>query len=409
MTGAAATDRDIIILGGGLTGMTAALSLAQNGIGVHLVEKHAPDTVLDSGFDGRTSAIISSSWNMLKAIGLGDQLKGKGCPIDRIEVREGRHGNPLDFTPEDNALGMIFENSVLRRTLYDTVSAHPKITLHMGTAVRERVFGEHLAQVMLDNGTVLSAPLVIAADGRNSPTRKAAGIHMAEWRYDHRAIITAITHEKPHGNTAHESFFASGPFALLPMNDTDDGRHRSSVIWTVAEKDAEGMLKLSERGFLAEMRKLMGDMLGVIALAAPRGSHPLGLHHAADITAHRVALIGDSAHGIHPIAGQGLNLGLRDVAALTEVLVTGARLGLELGDAQLLDRYSKWRSLDTLMVAAASDNLTKLFGLPGKAPSAIRRLGLAAVQNMPTLKSFFMDEARGRSGELPKLLKGGEI
>ncbi len=401
--------RDVIILGGGLIGMTMALSLAEHGISSHLVEKHDPAAMLDSGFDGRTSAIISSSWNMFKALGLETVLEGKGCPIRRIEVREGTGGKPLDFTPDDNALGMIFENTALRRALWGKVSVHDMIAVHAGSGVALRDYGAHGASVTLDNGVQLNGALVIAADGRNSPTRRDAGINMATWKYEHRAIVTAITHDLPHDNIAHEMFFASGPFALLPMHDTEDGQNRSSLIWTVPEKDGDAMLKLSERGFLTEMQKYMQNMLGGISLAAPRSSYPLGLHHTAQITSNRLALVGDSAHGIHPIAGQGLNLGLRDVAALTEVLVSGARIGLDYGDTQLLDRYANWRSLDTLMVAAASDNLTRLFGMPGRAPSLMRKAGLAAVQNIPMLKSIFMDEARGRSGELPKLLQGAKV
>ncbi len=415
MTGAAKQDgstsmtRDVIILGGGLAGMTMALSLAEHGVTSHLVEKHDAAHMLDNAFDGRTSAIISSSWNMLKTLGLGEALEGLGCPIRRIEVREGREGKPLDFTPDDNALGMIFENQALRKALWDKVAAHTAITKHMGHGVALRDYGPHGVSATLDNGVQLTGALMVAADGRASPTRKDAGINMAAWRYDHRAIVTAITHERPHDNIAHEIFFPSGPLALLPMHPGPDGKHRSSVIWTVAEKDGDAMLKLSVRGFLTEMQKHIHGLLGGISLAAPRGAYPLGLHHTTQITAHRLALVGDSAHGIHPIAGQGFNLGLRDVAALTEVLVDGARLGLDYGDAQLLDRYANWRSLDTLMVAAASDNLTRLFGVPGKFPSLVRRAGLAAVQNTPLLKSIFMDEARGRSGELPKLLQGAKV
>ncbi len=409
MDGTGTERSDILILGGGLIGMTLALSLAEHGISCVLVEKNPADTMLESGFDGRTSAIISSSWNMLTTLGLKAELETQGCAIHGIEVREGKNRKSVDFTPEDGILGMVFENAALRKAVYAKIRAHPLVTLHMGADVTTREFAEHSAHVTLDDGVILSARLIVAADGRNSPTRTAAGINLAQWRYPHSAIVTAITHTVPHRHIAHESFFRAGPFALLPMNDGADGMHRSSVIWTMAESDADGMLKLSGRGFLAEMRKIMGNMLGDIQLAAPRQAYPLGLHHAADMTAHRLALVGDSAHGIHPIAGQGLNLGLRDAAALTEVLVTGARLGLDFGDTQLLNRYARWRSLDTLLVTAATDNLTRLFALPGNIPSSLRNLGLAALQNIPALKTFFIDEARGRSGELPKLLKGAQV
>jgi 2-octaprenyl-6-methoxyphenol hydroxylase len=247
---------------------------------------------------------------------------------------------------------------------------------------------------------------MVAAEGRNSPTRQEAGIAVARWDYRHRAIIVGLAHEKPHGNVAWEIFYPAGPFALLPMLDGPAGRHRSALVWTVAEKDAAGVLALSERAFLAEIEKRMHGVFGTIALDGSRSSYPLGFHHTAKITVQRLALVGDAGHGLHPIAGQGLNVGLRDVGALVEVIADGLRLGLDPGDAQLLARYERWRGLDTFMVAIATDGLTRLFGVPGRIPSAIRRLGMGMVQRTPPLKRWFMDEARGTSGALPELLKG---
>ena len=219
-------------------------------------------------------------------------------------------------------------------------------------------------------------------------------------------MVGAIYHEKPHNQTAYEIFYPSGPFAVLPMLDSEDGQHRSAIVWSVSAADAPGYLKLSPRGYSTELEKAMGGILGAIELAAPLSSYKLGFHHATSITAERLVLIGDSAHGIHPIAGQGLNLGLRDVAALAEVLVDGMRLGLDLGDAQLLDRYSRWRSVDTLLVAMSTDTLNRLFSIPGKTASAVRRFGMGLVQRTRPAKAFFMAEARGESGALPKLLHG---
>jgi 2-octaprenyl-6-methoxyphenol hydroxylase len=229
---------------------------------------------------------------------------------------------------------------------------------------------------------------------------------VAKWDYRHRAIIVGLTHEKPHENIAWEIFYPAGPFALLPLLDNAEGKHRTALVWTVNERDAEGFIALSDRAFLHEAEKRMHGILGAISLEGPRSSYPLGFHHTAKIVAQRLALVGDAAHGIHPIAGQGLNLGLRDVGALVEVIVDGMRLGLEPGDAQLLTRYERWRGLDSFMVALATEGLTRLFGVPGRLPSAVRRLGMGAVQRTPSLKRWFMDEARGVSGKLPQLLQG---
>jgi len=190
------------------------------------------------------------------------------------------------------------------------------------------------------------------------------------------------------------------------MKDGPDGQHRSALVWTVAEKDAEGVLKLSDRGFVAEVEQRMQGLFGTVALNSPRTSYPLSFQHTARIVADRLALVGDAAHGMHPIAGQGLNVGLRDVGALVEVLAEGMRLGLDPGDAQLLKRYENWRALDTFTVSFATDGLTRLFGVKGRTASAIRRFGMAGVQRTPFLKRFFMDEARGMSGKLPELLRG---
>jgi 2-octaprenyl-6-methoxyphenol hydroxylase len=265
--------------------------------------------------------------------------------------------------------------------------------------------GEHGVAVSLADGRKLHAPLLVAADGRNSATREAAGIKIARWKYDHQAIVSVLRHERPHEHVAYEIFYPSGPFALLPMTD-DTGGHRSAIVWSVPNEDAAGWLALKDEDFAAEAQAAMGGFLGSIAMLAPRSSFPLGFHHAAQITAQRLALVGDSAHAIHPIAGQGLNLGFRDVAALAQVLVEGARLGLDLGDAQLLDRYQRWRSLDALSVAFATDTLTRIYGVPGKTASAVRRFGMGLVGRITPLRKKLMSEARGTSGDLPLLLRG---
>lgn len=402
-----ADSRDVIILGGGLVGQTLAVALAEHGLTSAIVDPMPAEAMLETGFDGRVSAVSSSSWNMLRAIGLGDALEGKGCPIGSIRVSDGLAPGALDFEPgaDEGPLGIMFENRLLRATLVEASRGRDAVALHLGRRATEVARDPGGVSVALDDGTRLAAPLLVGAEGRNSPTRKAAGIRIAHWRYRHAAIVASLNHEQPHGNVAYEIFYPAGPFAILPMLD-DAGGHRSALVWTVPEAQAPAMLALGERAFLAEAEKRTGGFLGRLSLAAPRSSYPLGFHNAVRITGERLALVGDSAHAMHPIAGQGLNVGFRDVAALTEVLVDGARIGLDLADAQLLARYERWRSLDTLMVAMATDGLTRLFGLPGRAASSVRRFGLAAVGRIPPLRRRFVDEARGTSGKLPLLLQG---
>jgi 2-octaprenyl-6-methoxyphenol hydroxylase len=403
-----ADKRELLILGGGLVGMTLALAAAKKGIASHVVDRADPAALTAEGFDGRASAISTASWNLFKNIGIAPALEHQACPIASIAVTDGMKPGRIDFTPEahEGSLGRMFANRTLRLALFEAAKDEPLVAWHSNAEVTARHRGEHRVWAELSDGTRLEASLMVAAEGRNSPTREEAGIAVARWDYRHRAIIAGLTHEKPHEGVAWEIFYPPGPFALLPLLDGPGGTHRSALVWTVSEDDAEGVLALSDRAFLAEVGKRMHGLFGAIALDGPRSSYPLGFHHTAKITAQRLALVGDAGHGLHPIAGQGLNVGLRDVGALVEVVAEGMRLGLDPGDAQLLTRYERWRGLDTFMVALATDGLTRLFGIPGKLPSAVRRLGMGMVQRTPPLKRWFMDEARGMSGALPELLKG---
>ena len=404
-------ESDVIILGGGLVGLTLAIALDAHGLSSTVVDPADPQATLAAGFDGRASAVASAPWRMLQTIGVGARLAGQGCPIETIRVTDGLTPQALMFEPgdDDGAVGIMFENRALRTALRESALAAENITLLMPARpadVRRDATGAH---VTLADGRTIRGSLLIGAEGRRSPTREAAGIRIANWSYDHTAIIGSVTHERPHNGVAHEIFYPQGPFAILPLNDDAEGRHRSAIVWTVSGKEAPAMLGLGPRAFAAEATKKMGGLLGAVELASPLSSYPLGFHHAAKITGERLALVGDAAHGIHPIAGQGLNLGFRDVAAFTEVLVEGARLGMDLGDAQLLARYERWRSLDTFMVAAATDGLTRLFGVPGRTASAVRRFGLGAVERIAPLKRRFMAEARGETGKLPRLLQGMHV
>ena len=400
-------DTDVIILGGGLVGATLALALDVHGVTSIVIDPADPAVMLAPGFDGRASAIASATGRMLDAIGIGARIAGQGCAIRHIRVSDGLEPGKLDFKPDegDGALGTMYENKLLRKALFEAASAARHVDLRMRTRATDVVRGPAGVVATLDDGSVVRAPLLIAAEGRNSPTREAAGITVARWQYDHAAIVGAFHHEYPHEDIAYEIFYPSGPFALLPLPDDDIG-HRSAIVWSVKGVDGPAMMKLGDRAFLAEATKRMGGFLGELSAASPRASYPLGFHHAARITAERLVLVGDAAHGIHPIAGQGLNLGLRDAATLAEVLVDGKRLGLDLGDPALLERYQRWRGLDTFMVAAATDTLTRLFGIPGKAASAVRRFGIGAADKLPPLKNRFMAEARVETGTLPRLLQG---
>src|SRR5437868_6335181 len=397
---------DVIIFGGGLIGPALAAALDSSGLSAIVVDPADPAPRAAGGFDGRTSAVSSSSMRMLETIGIADHLAEPGCPIWRIAVADGLEPGGLHFDAEDGEpLGFMHENRNLRAALHARAEAGKNIWLLWKSCVVNVDRGDHGVVVALEDGRKLFAPLLIAADGRNSKTRQAAGINVASWKYDHQAIVSVLRHGQQHEHVAYEIFYPTGPFALLPMNDDKLG-HRSAIVWSVPEEDAAGWLSLNDEDFAAEAEAAMGGFLGKIAMLAPRSSYPLGFHHAAEMTAKRLALVGDAAHAIHPIAGQGLNLGFRDVAALAQVLVEGARLGLDLGDKQLLDRYQRWRSLDALSVAVATDSLTRIYGVPGQTASAIRRFGMGLIERISPIKNRLMSEARGTSGDLPLLLRG---
>lgn len=395
---------DVIILGGGLIGLSLAVALDRHGLSAIVIDPADPERNLAPAFDGRATAIASASWRMLEAIGIAERLGGERCPILSIRVSDGLDPGGIVFDSEDSGdpLGIMVENRRLRQVLREAALDSAKVRLLMPAAAGAIVRDSAGVRVALEDGRAVAAPLLVGAEGRNSPTREAASIPLARWSYDHQAIVLTVEHERHHENAAYEIFYPSGPFAILPLLPGT----RSAIVWSVPAADAAAVIDLPDRAMAHEISKRMGGFLGEVRLAGPRWNYPLGFHHAAKMTAERLALAGDSAHGIHPIAGQGLNLGFRDVAALTQVLVEGARLGLDLGDAQLLSRYERWRGLDTLTVAAATDGLTRLYGIPGRAASAIRRFGMGVVQRVGPLKSQFVAEARGESGELPLLLRG---
>ncbi|HEX8262611.1 MAG TPA: FAD-dependent monooxygenase [Allosphingosinicella sp.] len=395
---------DVIILGGGLIGLTLAVALDRHGLSAIVIDPADPERNVAPAFDGRATAIASASWRMLEAIGIAGRLEDEGCPILSIRVSDGLEPGGIVFdAPEaDDPLGIMVENRRLRQVLREAALEASRVKLLMPAQAAETVRDSAGVRIALDDGRAAVAPLLVGAEGRSSPTREAAAIPLARWRYDHSAVVLTVEHERHHEHAAYEIFYPSGPFAILPMQPGT----RSAIVWSVPAADAAAVVDLPDRAMAHEIEKRMGGFLGAVRVAGPRWTYPLGFHHAATMTSERLALAGDAAHGIHPIAGQGLNLGFRDVAALTQVLVEGARLGMDLGDAQLLSRYERWRSLDTLTVAAATDSLTRLYAIPGRTASAIRRFGMGVVQRVGPMKSQFMAEARGESGELPLLLRG---
>lgn len=401
---------DVLIVGGGLVGLTLALALSAHEIDVGLVERADLAAHLAPGFDGRASAIASSAARMLRTLGLGAVLDEAGCAIRAIRVTDGLSPRLLHFDSADiepaEPLGIMLENRTLRAALLDKLRSVPNVHLYAPATISETDCGPDRVRVRLADGRELLAPVLLACDGRPSAYRREAGIRMARWQYDATALVTMLAHEKPHQNVASELFYSDGPFAQLPMRDLPDGRHRSALVWTVRTRDAAGVKALSDRAFAHEAEKRMGHFLGALEVIAPVQSFPLNLQHAQRYWANRLILVGDAAHGIHPIAGQGLNLGLRDVAALTEVLSTSARLGLDLGHPDVARRYERWRRSDNFTTAFATDVLVRLFGIPGKTAERVRSTGLSAVNRLPFLRRAFMAIARGETGDRPPLLRG---
>jgi 2-octaprenyl-6-methoxyphenol hydroxylase len=398
---------ELIVVGGGLTGLTLGIACAGAGVEVAVIDRESPATMLAEPFDGRTTAIAHGSQQALEAIGLWRRVADGAEPIREIRVADG--GSPL-FLHYDHAelgeapLGYIVENRKLRQALMAEAASLPTLR-HLAPAAVALVEREEARAVahLADGGRVTGA-LVAACDGGRSPLRGAAGIKTIAWNYPQVSIVCTVRHALPHRGVAVEHFLPGGPFAILPMTG-----NRSSIVWTESAALAPALLALDEADFMQELGRRFGDYLGALALEGPRWSHPLSLLHAERYAAPRLALVGDAAHVIHPIAGQGLNLGIRDVAVLAELIVDARRLGLDIGGALLLERYERWRRFDNVMLAAVTDGLNRLFSnaLPGI--TLARDLGLAAVDRLPPVKRFLMRHAMGVVGDLPRLVRGERL
>lgn len=403
---------DVVIVGGGHAGCTMAALLAGNSISAICIDQDDPAKTLDHGFDGRTTAISFGSRRVIEATGAWDALVKEACPIRDIKIMDSGSPTLLEFLVEDvdaDAFGWIVENRRLRQSLYRRLQELNRAQHIAPARVADFTRDKDGVTVHLQDGRTARGSLVIGADGRNSFTREWMGIGTRGWDYNQRALVCIAIHENPHNNTAIEDFRSEGPFAVLPMADDEQGRHRSSVVWTEHGHDKNSALHWDEETFNAALNERFPAFYGRVQLAGKRFSYPLGLKHAHEYTAERMALVADAAHGIHPIAGQGLNIGLRDIADLAERLIEAKKTGKDFGSADLLDAYQRARRLDNMAMAGATDTLNKLFSNDLSSVRILRKLGLRAVQRIPAARRFFMKQAMGASGLLPSLVKNGKI
>lgn len=403
---------DVVVIGGGLNGLTQAIALARHGISVAVIDREDPARVTEAAFDGRVSAIALASQRMLDAIGLWRHVR-TAQPMWDIRVSD---GDSLLFVHYDHSeigtapFGYLVENRVMRQAQQAALADCPNLELIAPMTARSIDYGISgsgaPAEIELGNGRRLRARLVVGADGRQSAIRREAGIRTIDWSYRQTGIVCTVQHELPHEGVAQERFLPAGPFAILPMTDDAAGHHRSSLVWSEPTERAAAIMTLDDAGFTAEMRQRFGAGYGACDVVGPRWSYPFSFMLALRYTSHRMALVGDAAHGIHPIAGQGLNLGLRDIAALTEAVVDARRLGLDIGRSDVLERYERWRRVDNVVLGAVTDGLTRLFSNDIAPLRIARDLGLGVVNRIGPLKKLFMRHAMGDLGQLPRLLKG---
>lgn len=403
---------DVLIVGGGLVGGTLACALAQHGITVAVIDSEDPGALVEEAYDGRSSAIALACQRVLEQVGIwrhmdsGHQGPGGGVqPI--LDIRVTDTDSPLhlhyDSASVGGPMGYMAENRTMRlgilarlEELKDTATllAPARLAAH-----RRDADG---VTATLSDGRTIRARLLVAADGRRSRVRDDAGIRLVSWPYHQSGIVMTVWHEKDHRGIAHERFLPSGPFAILPL----PGGHHSSLVWTEKSHLAEHIMALGDDLFHAELMARFGDFLGEVKVASKRFCYPLTLQFAPTYIDRRLVLVGDAAHGMHPVAGQGMNFGLRDVAALTERLVEAHRLGLDPGSAGVLEAYQRWRRFDNLLMLGLTDGIVRLFSNDIAPLRLARTLGLAAVNKLPTLKTFFMRHAMGDVGRLPKLMQG---
>lgn len=401
-------DSDILIAGGGLNGPALALALAQAGFDVTVVDARPAPARAGSNFDGRGYALALASKRLLAAIGVWDAVADNAEPMRDIKVSDGRAGEGpspfflhFDHTEiEEGPMGFMLEDRFLYRAFLDAMEAEPKITLISGTSVTDQAVDVSGVTTTFSDGSTHRARLLVGCDGRQTGVGKRAGIKRTGWGYGQTALVCAIRHEKPHNGVAHQFFMPPGPLAILPLPG-----NMSSIVWSETDENAAAIHALSDEDYMAVLRPRFGDFLGEIELVGNRFTYPLSLSVANEFTAERVALVGDAAHGMHPIAGQGLNAGLRDVAALAQVLTEAQQRGEDIASPLVLARYQEWRRFDTATLVAATDLTNKLFSNDNPLLRAARDVGMGLVGSVPALRRTFMREAAGLNGELPKLMR----
>jgi 2-octaprenyl-6-methoxyphenol hydroxylase len=410
---------DLAIVGAGLNGSLLALAAGEAGLSTALIDRLPLKALGEAAFDGRTTAIAYTSQRLFQALGVWGDIADKAEPILDIRISDagydGRasplflhfdHHEAVGDDEATNPMGWIVENRFLRAALLNRLAGCRNVELIAPDETIETRRDPYGAELELKSGRRLATRLVASAEGRFGTMREEAGIGARAWSYHQVAIVVVAHHQQPHRGVAQEKFLPGGPFAILPMRDGERGEHRSSIVWTERASLARRLLELDTPRFQAEFARRFGDYLGPVEAVGPRWSYPLGLVHAERYIDERLVLVGDAAHGIHPIAGQGYNLGVRDIAALVEVLVDAKRLGLDIGAADTLERYAQWRRTDNLTMVAATDLLNRLFSNDIKPLRLARDLGLAAVHRTPALRRFFVRHAMGLVGDLPKLIRG---
>lgn len=402
-------DTDIAIVGGGLSGPTLALALAANGLKVTVIDAQKAQTRKDDGFDGRSYALALTSVRLLEAIGLWGTVAEHAQPMLEIKVTDGRAGEgPSPFFMhfdhaeiEEGPMGHMIEDRHLRRALMEAVAANDAVHVMNSEEVIAQAPDTTGVTLSLASGKQLRARLCIGADGRSSGTAARAGIKRTGWAYGQTALVCAVNHELPHDGIAHQFFMPPGPLAILPLTG-----NRSSIVWSETDQNAARIHALPDAEYLDVLRPRFGDFLGEISLAGARYTYPLSLSLAHDMIADRLALVGDSAHGVHPIAGQGLNAGFRDIAALCEVIVDAQRRGEDFGAGVALARYQEWRRFDNVSLALATDSFNRLFSNDNAFMRLARDIGMGVINAMPGLRRTFIREAAGLNGDLPKLMRG---